>query len=198
MGKAPACGATHTHFSLDLLCRVLRVFQLSSVASLAGNDNELPSSSRTIKEKRDAYVRRLNEIYENNVTKVWMLLFPEPAVEAGLSVYFLCSSALMQYLGSLLLLHRLALTSSVATASSPPTRSPPSRSMGRSTRLLTSSLRLVGAQRCLLTVKFPVRTRIEQAGGKSRGGRKLPAVIHAKINLLLCRCQPRYNQRWIL
>lgn len=62
---------------------------MSSAASLVGGDNKLPSFSRTIKEKRDAYVRRLNEIYENNLTKVWMLLFPEPGMEAVFSVYFL-------------------------------------------------------------------------------------------------------------
>lgn len=93
VGKAPACPATHAHFILDLLCHVVRVFRMSSVASLLGGDNKLPSFSRTIKEKRDAYVRRLNEIYENNVAKVRMLLFPEAGVEAVPSVYFLYLSA---------------------------------------------------------------------------------------------------------
>ncbi|KFP91322.1 hypothetical protein N311_06323, partial [Apaloderma vittatum] len=38
---------------------------------------------RTIKEKRDAYVRRLNEIYENNLNKVRMCLSHKPSREAG-------------------------------------------------------------------------------------------------------------------
>lgn len=42
-----------------------------------------PLCSRTIKEKRDAYVRRLNEIYENNVKKVRMRLSRELSREAG-------------------------------------------------------------------------------------------------------------------
>lgn len=40
-------------------------FPLSS-----GGDQKPPLCPRTIKEKRDAYVRRLNEIYENNLKKV--------------------------------------------------------------------------------------------------------------------------------
>ncbi|XP_021249992.1 glutathione reductase, mitochondrial isoform X2 [Numida meleagris] len=70
----------------------VRVSPMSSVASLVGGDSKLPSFSRTIKEKRDAYVRRLNEIYENNVTKARIDIIrgygkftsdPEPTIEVN-------------------------------------------------------------------------------------------------------------------
>lgn len=36
----------------------------------SGGDQKPPLCPRAIKEKRDAYIRRLNEIYENNLKKV--------------------------------------------------------------------------------------------------------------------------------
>ncbi|KAM4672591.1 glutathione reductase, mitochondrial isoform 8-T8 [Amazona ochrocephala] len=53
-------------------CHVLKglnCFSLSSAGLFAYGGNKPLLSSRTIKEKRDAYVRRLNEIYENNLKK---------------------------------------------------------------------------------------------------------------------------------
>lgn len=67
-------------------CHVLKGLNccaLSSVGSFAYGGNKPLLSSRTIKEKRDAYVRRLNEIYANNLKKVRMCLSCKPNGEVG-------------------------------------------------------------------------------------------------------------------
>lgn len=86
VGKAPACWVTRGHSILWRGChnpKGLNCFSLSSVGSFARGDSKPPLCSRTIKEKRDAYVRRLNEIYENNIKKVRTCLSCEPRGEAG-------------------------------------------------------------------------------------------------------------------
>lgn len=86
VGKATACWVTRGCFILRRGHHVpkgLNCFSLSSVDSFAGGDNKPLLCSRTIKDKRDAYVRRLNEIYENNVKKVRVHLSRELSRHAG-------------------------------------------------------------------------------------------------------------------
>ncbi|XP_030335314.1 glutathione reductase, mitochondrial isoform X2 [Strigops habroptila] len=68
----------------------IELFLAELCRSFARGGNKPLLSSRTIKEKRDAYVRRLNEIYENNLKKAHIDIIrgygkftadPEPTIE---------------------------------------------------------------------------------------------------------------------
>lgn len=131
-----------------------RLFLSSEVHLLAVT--VFPALFRTIKDKRDAYVRRLNDIYENNVKKVSMGSV-YPAIQGAKVMDFWpvfqllwassscgspgsisCLPHLILLLIPYLLPLRLTLTSSGAMASSLLILSQPSKWRGKSTRLLTS------------------------------------------------------------